>query len=355
MTVRTKGRWQRGAASLLIALVLMMCLTIVTLSLAGAHLGQRRIDSEAAWQERLLQAADAGLVTALGQLEGDLEALPWKTSGEGRLSIADITVDSRRPGIRLGIRLGRAALDSPFVRIEALASADDDPELQVRASRYARPLTILAPAGETAPPLVVNGCLRASARTIHLRPAGSDTRIAGDAAWLNAGNGSCHTTIAVDSHRGGIRTWPMDEDLWSTIFSIDRKHFAQLAREQRALPPLERRYWMVEGSRGYGGLWRSSLGRKERPVALYFTADSGCPRFSAGVRVHGVVFIDGNCPGPLAPEGLEIFGTLAVNGDLDLDDSPIRLTGPGAVEDGNIRFRFPVLRSVWVPGSWKDF
>lgn len=55
---------QRGAATLLVALVLMMALTIVTLSVARTQLVEQRIANNHHWHTRLFLLADSGLAKA---------------------------------------------------------------------------------------------------------------------------------------------------------------------------------------------------------------------------------------------------------------------------------------------------
>ncbi|MEA2080621.1 MAG: hypothetical protein U9P00_12325, partial [Pseudomonadota bacterium] len=97
------------------------------------------------------------------------------------------------------------------------------------------------------------------------------------------------------------------------------------------------------------------LGTADRPVALVFSAETGCPEFSDGVRLYGVVFIDTDCPEPIAGYSFEVFGSLIINGKLNVWNTKLQLNHIQLADAQQTRLHFPVLRSVPVPGSWKDF
>ena len=136
---------------------------------------------------------------------------------------------------------------------------------------------------------------------------------------------------------------------------VSRDEYARLATRDSTLPAERRRYWRVGPNTPGHATWRRSLGSPERPVVLVFPAETGCPRFGAGVRIVGLVFIDAACPQPLADRWLEIAGSLVINGDLALDAARVDLQHIQAVDPGRTRLALPVLRLVAVPGSWKDF
>ena len=60
-------------------------------------------------------------------------------------------------------------------------------------------------------------------------------------------------------------------------------------------------------------------------------------------------------PEPIADPGFEVFGTLIVNGNLNTGETKLRLNHIQLADRQQTRLQFPVLRSVPVPGTWKDF
>ena len=57
----------------------------------------------------------------------------------------------------------------------------------------------------------------------------------------------------------------------------------------------------------------------------------------------------------LVRHGFEVFGSLMINGNLNTGLSRIRLNHIQLADANQTRLQFPVLRSVPVPGTWKDF
>jgi hypothetical protein len=103
------------------------------------------------------------------------------------------------------------------------------------------------------------------------------------------------------------------------------------------------------------GRWTQSLGRPDRPVVLYFPPQVGCPEFSPGVRIYGIVFIDSSCKSPIARMRLDIFGSLIINGDFNAGSAGLQLNHIQAADKRRTLLDFPVLRSLKIPGSWRDF
>jgi hypothetical protein len=342
---------QRGAASLLVALILMMAITVATLSVAHTQLAEQKIASNESWQLRLSLGAEAALVQAIGHLDENADALMWQRGPRG-----DAWVNRWTPGGDAGVHrevMFERPHESAFVRIEASAAAGDGAGLNARIAQWVRLLSVLAPAAEQLPPLVVNGCLSGTAWNFQLRPLDADSARAGDAAWI--GGVDCAAPAGVDTHGGALSQRAFDADLWPTVYSLDREHWEALVDGQAGLSGHEHIYRSVQAADLPGGRWTDSLGSPEKHVILHFGADGGCPRFAPGVRIYGMVFIDASCGGPLTEGRLEIFGSLVVNGYLDVQDADLHLNHIQVADPRQSRLAYPVLRSVAVPGSWRDF
>jgi hypothetical protein len=159
---------------------------------------------------------------------------------------------------------------------------------------------------------------------------------------------------ATDTHGGGVIEKPFDADLWPAIFSVNRESFAALVETQVAAGG-EPIYRSVEPTDLTGGRWTASLGSPTRHVVLHFPAAVGCPEFAPGVRIYGLVFIDGACAGPVAGGILEIYGSLIINGSFDAGGGNLKLNHIQVADSQQSRLNYPILRSVPVPGSWRDF
>ena len=345
---------QAGAATLLVALVLMMSITVVTLAVARTLVVEQRMASNDNWNTRLLLKAEAGLATGLAYLTGSLQAMAWQQATNNNTLVDKITVASAGPDIQTDVVFSRPTDSDQYIFIQVTSSRDDGSTLHAGVSQTVRPLSVLTPLAESAPPLILNGCLTSIPISFDIRPLNADSDQAGDSVWLG-GDRPCSTLHLVDTHNGLIQTKITGDDLWPLVFSVSREEFESLATEQNRLADSDRNYWLAQDGDLNSGRWKRSLGSADRPVALYFSADIGCPEFSDGVRLYGVVFIDTDCPEPIADTGFEVFGTLVINGNLNTGDTKLRLNHIQLADAQQTRLQFPVLRSVPVPGTWKDF
>jgi len=345
---------QAGAATLLIALVLMMSITIVTLAVARTLLVEQRMANNDNWNTRLSYQAEAGLADGIAYLTRSMRAMSWQQATDNNTLVDKMTVDSAEPDIHTDVVFSRPADSDQYIFIQVTSSRDDGSTLQAGVSQTVRPLSILTPLAESAPPLILNGCLTSIPISFDIRPLNTDSDQAGDSVWLN-GDRPCSTLHVIDTHNGLIQTKITEDDLWPLIFSVSRDEFNTLATEQSALADSDRNYWLAQDSDLNSGRWNRSLGSADRPVALYFSAAIGCPEFSDGVRLYGVVFIDTDCPEPIADTGFEVFGTLIINGNLNTGDTKLRLNHIQLADRQQTRLQFPLLRGVPVAGTWRDF
>jgi len=347
-------RAQKGAATLLIALLLMMSTTIVTLEVAHTLVVEQRMANNDNWNTRLNLQAEAGLAKGLAYLTRSLQSMSWQQATDNNTLVDTMTVSSPPPDIQTDVVFSRPADSDQYIFIQARSRRDDASTLQAGISRYVRPLSVLTPLAESAPPLILNGCLTSLPISFDIRPMNADSDQARDSVWLNR-DSACSTLHLIDTHNGLTQATITGDDLWPLIFSVSREAFNSLATEQNTLADSDRNYWLAQDSDLNTGRWNQSLGSADRPVALYFPAAIGCPEFSDGVRLYGVVFIDTDCPEPIADYSFEVFGTLIINGNLNTANTKLRLNHIQLADRQQTRLQFPVLRSAPVPGTWKDF
>ncbi len=343
---------QRGIASLLVALVLMLSMSLITLSTARTQWAETQMVGNEYSHYRLRLRAESGWEQASDRL---LQITPLKWRALDGALVSQFTAPAGREGVRTRVLLRRAAADNPFISLQAVARQADGEAPTGRVSQTLRLLTVLTPLAETAPPLILNGCL-STVSAMDLYPRASDSSAAGAALWQFA-RAACPLPRSVDVHGGGLvdnaQGQPADS-LWGRLFTVTREDYAQLANADLASPAARRRYWLA-GARPGTLVWRLSLGSVAQPVVLVFPAAAGCPRFAAGVHIVGLVLIESDCPDPLAAVGVEITGTLAVDGALNTGNARLRLKHIQVADPARSRLALPALRGVRVPGSWRDF
>lgn len=343
---------QQGAAHLVMALAISMSITLVTLAVARTQLDEQKLSANSRWHTRLALAAQSAWHQRTATLVRDFETLDWDESGTGLVLDIDEPDETLQPGTV--VRLSRRTPDDRLIDIQATAYRNDSGGQQASYSQTVRLISALTPAAESPPPLMLNGCLLPTLRPPDIRPRFSDTEQAEDAVWIFESK-PCGATATPDTHEGAIRNRPLIEPLWSVIFSIDREEFSAMSTAEQSQPQEQRRYLTATPDQLSDGQWVFSLGTIDRPVIVYFPAETGCPQFADGVTIVGVVFIDSDCRGTIADGLLQISGTLAVNGDLNTGTADVRLNHTQVIDENKYFLDFSPLYSVRVPGSWRDF
>jgi len=354
--MQTSPHWrehQRGAATLLITLVLTMSITIVTLAVARTQLVEQRISSNENWSTRLSLKAESGLARGIVYLSSTVGELSW-SDGDDNTETSRITLATDQPDIGTELVFSRVVNFNRMILLQAITRRTDGSNILAHISQYLRLLSVLTPVAESLPPLVVSGCPTGLPQTLDIRPQDADTEQAGDAVWSDTST-ACTLPGSLDTHNGPLESIDMEKGLWPLVFSVSPEEFMLLAEQDQSLPEQNRHYWVAQESGPGTNIWNRSLGSASNPVVLYFPAGTGCPVFSPGTTLYGVVFIDSSCPDPIAGRNVSITGSLVVNGDLNITDSSMQLNNIQVMDSLQTRLDFPILRSVQVPGTWRDF
>jgi len=349
-----RREYQQGAATLLITLVLTMSITIITLAVARTQLVEQRISSNENWSTRLFLQAESGLARGIVYLNSAIGNLSWSTGTGNNKETSQITLETGQPDINTALVFSRAVNFDRMISVQALARRNDGSNILANISQYVRLLSVLTPLAESLPPLVSKGCPTGMPQTIDIRPQDADTEQARDSVWFDTST-ACSLPGSVDIHNGSLKTINMANGLWPLVFSVSTEEFMRLAEQEKFLPDQERRYRAAQTTGPGSNIWSRDLGSANYPVVLYFPVEAGCPVFSPGTTIYGIVYIDTSCPDPIASYNVSIIGSLVVNGDLNIADSSMQLNNIQVVDKRQTRLDFPILRSVQVPGTWKDF
>ena len=277
---------QRGAATLLMALVLMMALTVITMSVAKTRVNAEQINANQQWQTRLFVAAESKQEEILSNIVSLTGWTQDPVSGQQHYQESGRGSDSQ---IETVLTLRRSPPPQRFIDMQVTARRDDGSTLAVQISQHVRQLTILSPIAETAPPLILGGCPASFPTELHIYPRNADSDQASDAIWLTKA-ASCPGLTNTDLHSGAITTRSTSYELRDMLFTLDRDAYAELANRERNLPASQRQYWLVQPSDLNSGRWSLSVGTVNQHVLLYFPEDAGCPTFADGVQIHGFVF-----------------------------------------------------------------
>lgn len=350
---------QTGLATLTTVIMLMLGISALSLTIARTtHTEQRMTNKQAAYN-RVQYATEAGLEFATAELRR--ASLHWFRI---KPSLEVAAPPHQPPPIRsvsgerfgINIRYERDPLRPKYIRIAVDSQATGAPDVTGLLQQTVRPFSVLTEQAEQAPPLVLNGCVNLTTGSPDLYPRAADRHNAGTALWTTQAL-NCIRTPLLNLHSGKVgRLQAQTPDLWPTLIAIPRTRFKQLAEEQRRrLPETQRRYWWVRPGDMQHGRWYRNLGTPTAPVVLVFPAKLGCPAFQTGVRIHGFVIIDSACGSHRPWRTLTIYGSLAVNGDLNRLSGFIRLSHIERANGQPDELELPIYEVARVPGSWRDF
>ena len=339
---------EQGAATLVTALVLMMATTTLVLATAHTRLTGQHMDGNSIQTIRQYQAAEAALDDATDYLLTTFNTMSWQASSNGSLS--RLTRPSDTISSPLQIEFYRQHTAPGFIRIRTRAG-------DVQLEQIVRPLSILTPAGEQAPPLVIDGCITDNTGNPDLYP---EKRLRGtnsQAIWSST-DSNCHQLGKLDLHNGTVTGNRFGRGkLWTFLFSVKRGELKVMADRERArlLPASHRRYWWADASQLQAGHWTRSLGTPRQPVVLVFPAALGCPSLADGTTIYGLVFYEGNCSSMTRLITGTVYGTLAVNSSLASYSDRLLLTHISHINGPGTRLAFPIIQVPRLPGTWTDF
>lgn len=307
-------------------------------------------------QSRL--AALAGLNFGTAWLQ--TQRANWIAAGDG----SDIATPNSNPPAIVASDGDSFAINVTFVRrddwggylqVTASAVPGNAAEIEAVASQFVRPSSALTWRGENAPPLIVDGCADVAAMN-DLYPVNADGDAPGVVITTSEAT-SCINLGSASLHGGSLLGNAFTSGaLWDTLLSVDRDAFQALASSQSDIDPGLRDYWWASADDLDGGEWRMNLGSIDHPVVLVIPNKLGCPRFSGGAQLFGLVFIEADCTGAASWGDVYLYGSLAVRGMFTALSAGSHLLHISEFPSGGpLRIEPPVLGMIQLAGSWKDF
>ncbi len=348
---------QRGAATLLTCLALIIASIALAISVAHTATLEQRMSRNTLLANQAQQAANAGL--NFGSVWLKTQRPDWTTL-PGGLDIATPTTNpppmysSSGDSFAINLTFERTPNWRGYILVRATASPSSAPEIAAKVSHYLRPTGVLTAAAEAAPPLIVDGCADLSTAS-DLYPAAADLADAGPALSAS-GEASCLLIGGTNVHGGTLQGEAFPSDgLWEYVFSVSRDELQTLAAEQVAALPNQRDYWWATADDLSAGEWRQSVGSPQRPIILVIPAELGCPRFSGGAEIVGLIYIEADCTGTPAWGDVSLYGSLAVTGQFNNLGPSSHLAHIGQLPGGPANIEPPPLEVIQLAGSWKDF
>ncbi len=350
---------QGGSATLVVALILLIVTSMITLYGARNSLMEQRISSNDYRAARLAEASDAGLDHGIAWLATNANSIGWVAEttapynvGYERSQNSITTALGSQHGASIFFR--RLTDDSRRLSVVSTASekdADGNPTSVARTTTTEVIMkTLLAKTPETA--ITVDGCMSNIVGT----PSASNIDMV-DGPLVATSQDLSSTPGCIDT--GNLNSSAGDQPitgnsmideafapgtLWDSTFGITKAEMQDLAAAQAASIPnvADRTIIWYNGTTK----WQTNIGTATNPAILVI---SNCA--ALGAVIYGIVYYEGTC----SDQG---WGNSTVYGSIIGDGSILKLNANAYIEfsksylDSFKNQTFGVAARV--PGSWMD-
>lgn len=414
-TTRTGTRCQqRGSATLFVAAMLVILVTLSALYAMRSVLFEQKDSSNHYWATQAHEAAQAGVEEAVAWLDqayaggiptsfdgpvwGDAtDSCPGYTGAQWQCKI--LTNVSGAGGVSplfaqhtLDVKLLRDITRPNLALILATATRADNQAVGVAQQVVYIPF---GQGGATPAPLVVNGCIAGTTGTPDICPdlgtgspcptgtstGGPGTAILNlllrdtnnDGVINDTDRTACLATGHLDLHGGGIvspasqpANAPCNANAaWTTLFGDISKTLVQEWSSKQAAAglsqtttPKRTAYWIDSPAP-----FHESLGTAEEPAIVVFSSAAcspTCPAINGNPSIHGIVYLDTGCDSARANGwgGGEVYGTVAFeSGMTNLNANTLIAYNPRAIgaQPPPLPPGADASRVQRLPGSWKDW
>ena len=371
---------QRGVATLLVSLVILISMTVLTFAVARTGLMEQKISANEARAKETLEAAEAALEYGVAWL-AENNVTNW-TPAAGNKETASPT--AAPPEINVGnfsynisVSYERDATTDDlkkYTLITASATEANDSSITMTLSQYAYQVNVLNEGGGANPaPLVMDGCLSNVGGTPDIWPEGSDPGAATDGTGIsvatsqnkltgsgdpcidNGANLDLHSTGGADLD-GKQHNVNLDPDgdgtgsVWEYVFDIDKQTF--IGHADTSLTDAGPLYYITSSNNW--GTGNATYGSSTAPVVIFFSAAADCPMPNGGITVYGILYIEGDCSDANGWGGVTVYGAVLVDGDMaklnaNTDLRHFSLAGAGS------KLTLAPLAAPKIIGTWHDF
>ena len=340
---------QAGVVTLVVSLLLVGASMLALRGVSRASVMEVKMTSNEQQANEALFAAEAALDYGLAWYVQKEPA--WTVSGTDEVGAPDVVVPttaaSNGDTYTSTVTYTRAIARKDFILITATATAASNAAVTATVRQWVHSNLLLPDPSYTGPPMLIDGCLDPTTGTPDIFPGG-----AGTTAVATSQPPDCIDQGFLDYNGGAEQHSAFTGDIWDQMFRVSRADMKATADAEVAagVADADRTVVWVTSSANYHQSW----GSPSKPVVVIFAPSANCPKTNGSPVFYGVVFMDSPCSWANGWGGTEIFGTLAVNGDMTKITSNSEITDWGMVGSGDLT----ELKLNWVariPGSWRDY
>lgn len=304
---------ERGAVTLVMALVLLASMTLMTVFTGRSVLMEQRVSVNDYKAKQLAEAADAGLDFAIQWLNANLGTVVWTTdnsvAGYDQRATNAITT-TLATGHTATVTIRR--LSTVPLRLLLVSSASPvGSTVATEASTVVKMNALMTTAPGAA--FLVDGCMSGITGNPDAfnddDPSGPVVVSSQDASCLDEG----HLGYNGGTEQGNAFTGTA----WDRTFGITKAQFQVLANADAAVHGTDwanRTYVYVTDTAN----WHNDLGQIGPPMRstiLVFAPEAECPKINGGTRIVGIVYYEGDCT-TNGWGGADVFGSVIKDGDI---------------------------------------
>ena len=396
---------QRGAATLLISLVLLIAMTLVTLTTTRSGMMEQQIVANDIRAREAQEAAEAGLEYGIAWAsENDID---W-TTGTTVDGITTITCPGATDCPTLATVNGTTSSDSYNYTLIFTQGTDSIQLQSVSQGLIENTISATSEAfieqiskklfdddpGTTVPePWVVAGCVTQAPTgtpdTFVLDPSNNSVASGTSSSASCLPQGNLDVTEWNDTNGNGIKDagenvggttynrgsfsgCPSTNCAWNYAFEMSLSNTDAGHVYTNNIPcgasgspaiyivnnggPINGAD--ISGSCSGTGVDSSTIGAPDKPVLLIIPTASGCPKFNGGVTVYGIVYYE--TPTACSANGwggATIYGSVIWEGDVKKPNANSQFIEKdyGNGDGLNDTFQLGVEDATRLPGTWKDF
>jgi Tfp pilus assembly protein PilX len=347
---RIRRSRQAGVYTLVISMVLIGASMIAVRALTKTTVLETRITNNDQQSREVAHAAEAALDygitwyamsdpatwTVVGAMETGVPtgAIPTVTASNGDTYASTVTY-SRDP----------TNLD--FILVTATSAATSNASVTATVQQTVHTNYLLVDPDLGTAPLILDGCLTGVTGNPDIHPSG-----VGAVAVSTSQAPDCIDEGHLSYNGGSEAHSAFTVDLWSKLFDRTREEMEKvaIAEVDEGVADADRTVVWVTST----GTYHTSWGSPTHPVILIFAPEANCPMTNGSPVHYGVIFVDSDCTSAHGWGGTEVYGTVAINGNIGSYNSNTEITDWSLVTD-SYTYNLKAGVAPRIPGSWRDF
>ncbi|EIC29149.1 MULTISPECIES: pilus assembly PilX family protein [Methylomicrobium] len=358
---------QRGAVTLIVALMLAIVMAVVSVTTARTGLMEQKITGNDLRAREAQEAAEAGL--EYGVAWAQKNTIPNAvTCSSGSLPTGCPTALSMVTGSSTGESYSftltftkKIIANKTYIKVESSAEGVNDSTIAAISEAWVTQTNYLTIKGQAAPPFVINGSLANVTGNPDIdsgSPPGTAIITSQPVSAIDTGFFNKHPPPSLGSVVSD-NTFPgTSTPAWDYLFTVTLSTATHIAMTNEynypahslpATPGEEKEPFYVWDSDSHIS---GNFGSATRPVVIIIQ-NGRCPKIQGNVTIYGFVYFSATC----SDQGwgnATIHGTIVSEGNITKVTANSKHIGNGIGGGGNDVSSF-IEDATRIPGTWKDF